>query len=114
MGGLQNLGKRYFVSRSFYRYIRPGAKMVKVSTDDPALFVVAFVHPTMNATTIVAINNAIQDKPLVLGGDGVPSSFSAYRTSASEDCVSLGTVSNGSIILKADSITTMVNGNVIE
>jgi O-glycosyl hydrolase len=114
MGGLQNLGKRYFVSKNFYRYIRPGAKMVKVSTADPDLFVVAFVHPTMNATTVVAINNGSKDKPLVLGGDGIPSTYDAYRTSASEDCVSVGSVANGGITLKGDSITTLVNGQVIE
>jgi len=114
MGGMQNLGKRYFISKSFYRYIRPGAKMVKVSTTDADLFVVAFVHPTMNATTLVVINNASQDKALVLGGDGIPSTYDAYRTSASESCVSVGSVSNGSITLKADSITTLVNGNVVE
>jgi hypothetical protein len=114
MGGMQNIGKRYYVSKNFYRYIRPGAKMVKVTTSDANLFVVAFTHPTMNAVTVVAINNATQDKSLVLGGAGVPSTFTAYRTSATENCVSVGSVANGSITLKADSITTLVNGNVVE
>jgi glucuronoarabinoxylan endo-1,4-beta-xylanase len=114
MGGTQNLGKRYFESKSFYRFIRPGAKMVKAKSDDPDLFVVAFVHPTMHATTVVAINNAAQDKPLVLGGDGLPTTFDAYRTSAAENCASLGSVATGSIVLRADSITTLVSGKVIE
>jgi glucuronoarabinoxylan endo-1,4-beta-xylanase len=114
MGGIENLSKRYFVSKSFYRFIRPGAQMVKVSTSDPDLFVVAFVHPTMNATTVVAINNASKDKPLVLGGSSIPSTYSAFRTSAAEDCVSVGSVTNGGITLKADSITTLVSGQYIE
>ena len=114
MGGIQNLSKRYFVSKSFYRFIRPGAVMVQASTADPDLFVVAFVHPTMNATTIVAINNANKDKALILGGSGIPSTYSAFRTSATEDCVSVGSVTNGGITLKADSITTLVNGQYIE
>lgn len=115
MGGLQYLSKRYFVSKSFYRYIRPGAKMVKVTSTDSDLFVVAFVHPTMNATTLVAINNNTkQDKALVLGGAGIPSTYSAFRTSATENGVALGNVSNGSITLKADSITTLVNGPYVE
>lgn len=114
MTGVQTLSKRYFVSKSFYRFIRPGAKMVKVSTTDSSLFVVAFRHPTMNATTIVAINSATQDKPLRLGGSGIPSSYAAFRTSATEDCVSVDTVNNGSITLKANSVNTLVNGQYLE
>jgi hypothetical protein len=113
-GGIQNLSKRYYVSKNFYRYIRPGATMVGVKTDDADLFVVAFVHPTMNATTIVAINNSSKDKPMVLGGDSLPSTYDTYRTSANEDCVAAGSVSNGGIVLKANSITTLVNGKFIE
>jgi len=69
----------------------------------------------MNATTIVAINNGSKDKSLVLGGAGVPATYDAFRTSASENCISVGSVSNGGIItLKADSITTLVNGSSTE
>jgi O-glycosyl hydrolase len=114
MGGTQNLGKRYYVSKQFYRFIRPGAKMVQVTSGDSNLFVVAFTHPTMASFTIVAINTGTQDKNLILGGASVPSTFDAYRTSTSENCVSVGSVSNGAIVLKADSITTLVNGNVYE
>jgi O-glycosyl hydrolase len=114
MGGTQYLGKRYYVSKNFYRFIRPGARMLKVTSNDASLFVVAFAHPTSGAFTVVAINTATSDKTLALGGSGVPSTFTAYRTSASENCVTVGTVTNGSITLKADSVTTLVNGSVIE
>lgn len=114
MGGTQYLGKRYYVSKQFYRFIRPGAKMVKVTSNDSNLFVVAFSHVALGATTLVAINTASEDKKLALGGAGAPSTYEAYRTSASEDCATLGTVTNGQITLKADSITTLVNGNVYE
>jgi O-glycosyl hydrolase len=114
MQGTQTLSKRYYVSKNFYRFIRPGARMLKVTSSDASLFVVAFTHPTMGAFTVVAINTATSDKPLALGGAGVPSTFTAYRTSASENCVTVGSVSNGSITLKADSVTTLVSGNVFE
>jgi glucuronoarabinoxylan endo-1,4-beta-xylanase len=114
MGGTQFLGKRYYVSKQFYRYIRPGARMLKVTSTDSSLFVVAFAHPTTGAFTVVAINTASTDKPLNLGGANVPSTFTAYRTSASENCVTVGSVTNGSITVKADSVTTLVNGNVVE
>jgi O-glycosyl hydrolase len=114
MNGTQELSKRYYVSKQFYRFIRPGARMVSVTTSDSSLFVVAFQHPTMNSFTLVVINTAAQDKPLVLGGANIPGTYSAYRTSASENCVSAGSVTNGSIALRADSITTLVSGNVYE
>ena len=114
MGGTQYLGKRYYVSKNYYRFIRPGAKMVQVTSSDSNLFAVAFTHSAMSSFTIVVINTATQDKNLVLGGTNVPSTFTAYRTSASEDCATIGSVTNGSIVLKADSITTLVNGNVYE
>jgi O-glycosyl hydrolase len=114
MRNTQYKGSRYYVSKNFYRFIRPGAKMVKVTSNDPNVFALAFVHPTMNSFVLVAINTASSNKSLVLGGNNVPTSFAAYRTSAAENCVSLGTVSAPSITLKADSITTLVNGNVYE
>jgi glucuronoarabinoxylan endo-1,4-beta-xylanase len=114
MGGTQTKRSRYYVSKNFYRYIRPGARMLRVTTTDPNLFVVAFAHPTMGAFTVVAINTSNTNKSLVLGGANVPTSFSAYRTSATENTVSLGTVSAPSITLRADSVTTLVNGNVFE
>jgi glucuronoarabinoxylan endo-1,4-beta-xylanase len=114
MEGTQLASKRYYVSKQFYRFIRPGAKMVSVTSTDSNLFVVAFQHPAMNSFSLVAINAATQDKPLVLGGTNVPATYGAYRTSATENAVSIGSVTNGSIMLKADSITTLVNGNVYE
>lgn len=114
MDGIENLSKRYYVSKNFYRFIRPGAVMVGIKNEDPDLFVVGFVHPTMNATTLVAINNSSKDKPLVLGGDGIPSTYDTYRTSATENCVAAGSVANGGIVLRANSITTLVSGKFIE
>lgn len=114
MQGTTVLSKRYYVSKQFYRYIRPGAKMVQATSSDSSLFVVAFTHSTMGAFTVVAINTSSQDKSLTLGGADIPATFDGYRTSATEDCVSIGSVTNGTITVKADSITTLVNGRVVE
>jgi hypothetical protein len=56
------------VSKQFYRFIRPGAKMVQTTTSDSAISVVGFVQATMGALTVVAINTDTRDKTLVLGG----------------------------------------------
>jgi O-glycosyl hydrolase len=113
MGGTQYLGKRYYVSKNFYRYIRPGAKAVKVTTTDSSIFLVAFTNPGSGAFTIVAINTSASDKTLTIGGANVPQSFTAYRTSSSENCIAAGSMANGAITLKADSVTTLVNGNTL-
>lgn len=114
MGGTTYLGKRYYVSKQFYRFIRPGAKMLQVTSSDSNLFAVAFTHEKLGATTLVVINTATSDKNMVLGGTNLPTTYDAFRTSSSEDCAALGAVTNGRITLKADSITTLVNGNVYE
>jgi hypothetical protein len=72
MQGTESLSKRYYVSKQFCRFIRPGATMVDVTTSDPNLFVVAFQHSTMGSPTLVLINAADQDKTLVLGGANLP------------------------------------------
>jgi O-glycosyl hydrolase len=110
MAGTRLRGKRYYVSKNFYRYIRPGARAVGVTTPDPTLFIVAFTNPGTGAFTMVAINSDTTDKTLTIHGANIPSTFEVHRTSASEDCVFAGNMSKDGIRLKADSVTTLVNG----
>src|SRR6185436_12707980 len=35
------VGKRYHASKHFYRFLRPGARLVRASSDDPKLLVLA-------------------------------------------------------------------------
>ena len=114
MGGTEYQGKRYYVSKNFYRFIRPGARRVSIDSDDEEVLLVAFEHEAMDAFTVVAINISDQTKPLVLSGANLPETFEAYRTSASEDCEDQGSVSADSVELPARSVTTLVNGNVYE
>jgi glucuronoarabinoxylan endo-1,4-beta-xylanase len=114
MAGPSNPGKNYYISKQYYRYIRPGAQMVDVKSSDPKVLAVAFDHAQMGALTIVAINTGTTATPLVLAGNNLPSSYKAIRTSASENAVDLGTVTAGSITLPPSSITTLVSGNYLE
>ena len=114
MSGTTKRGKKYYVSKQFYRYIRPGAQMVQVSSDDPEVLIAAFEHPTTNAFTVIAINAGTAGKTATLTGAGLPAEFQAYRTSTSENCANLGTVTPNSLTLPARSITTLVNGKVVE
>ena len=114
MAGPTNPGKNYYISKQYYRYIRPGAQMVDVKSSDPNVLVVAFDHAQMGAFTIVAINTGTAATPLTITGNNLPSSYNAIRTSKSENAVDLGTVSAGNITLPPSSITTLVNGNYLE
>jgi MYXO-CTERM domain-containing protein len=107
-------GKNYYVSKQFYRYIRPGAQMVDVRSTDAEVMVAAFDNPAMNAVTVVAINTGTATKTLTLSGANLPSTFHAFRTSANEDAKDLGSVNAGGLTLPASSITTFVSGNYLE
>ena len=114
MAGANNPGKNYYVSKQFFRYLRPGAQRVDLKSNDPEVMAVAFQHPGMNAFTIVMLNAGSASKTIALVGDGLPADFQAFRTSAKEDAVALGTVAAGAISLPASSITTFVNGSYRE
>jgi len=100
--------KKYYASKQFYRYIRPNAVMVDAGTDDSTVQPAAFTHSTNNTLTIVLINSATSSKTanLSVSGSIVPTSYTGYRTSSSENCVNIGTVTT-SVTLPASSITTL-------
>lgn len=104
-------GKRYYVSKQFYRYIRPEALMVESVSDDPNVFVVAFKHPVQRTATVVLINTdpvAARPAYIRLSGDILPKSYNIYRTSATENCISAGSVGlDGYVMLPSSSITTV-------
>jgi len=102
--------KRYFTSKHYYRYIRPGAKMVSVASSDPNVLVTAFKHPTQNTATIVLINTRSTSVTINLAITGYiqPDQFDIYRTSATENCVNVGTVApNGSFTMPASCVVTL-------
>jgi O-glycosyl hydrolase len=106
--------KRYFVSKNFYRYIRPGAVRVEASADQEPILPLAFKDGSKSV--IVLINTGTSDQIMKLTGPGFPHRLNGYRTSATQDCEALGRVTeaNGSlswptVILPAQSVTTLVS-----
>jgi O-Glycosyl hydrolase family 30. len=65
------VGKRYYASKHFYRYIRPGAVRVKSVSDSEELFVTAFENSKKTSHTIVIINTS-SDKSLTISGSDLP------------------------------------------
>jgi O-glycosyl hydrolase len=113
MSGVTKRGKKYYVSKNYYRYIRPGAQMVQASSDDSEVLVAAFDHGAANTLTIIAINGGQASKSATLTGANLPGQFQAYRTSATEDCAAVGPMAPAAIVLPARSITSLVFGDFL-
>jgi O-glycosyl hydrolase len=110
MNGLVK-GKKYYASKQFYRYIRPGAVRVGASSVNDNVFVSAYEHAGAGTHTIVVANTSTSAQTVTLGGAGLPASFTLYRSSSSENTVNAGEYATGSpLILPARSLTTLQAG----
>ena len=97
--------ERYYVAKHFYRYIRPGAVMIDAVSDDAEVMAVASVHDGDGTMTVVLVNPGTSAKDVALTGlDGL--TFAQYRSSQSEQCAAVGTVT-GTCQLPARSVTTL-------
>jgi O-glycosyl hydrolase len=115
MQGTTKKGKRYYASKHFYRFIRPGAQMVDVSfNENEGVFASAFENQAMGAFTLVLINTNTKEVKVNLTGTNVPDAFDFYQTTSKDDCVKKETVANNAVTLPPQSVVTLVNGNVFE
>ena len=104
-------GKKYAVSKHYYRYIRPDAQRVEATSSDPQIFVTAYEHLGNGTNTIVIINNDVVSKPINVNGANLPLTFTIFRSSNSEICLNVGNYTTGtSLILPAKSILTLQAG----
>ncbi|MGQ9844550.1 MAG: glycoside hydrolase family 30 beta sandwich domain-containing protein, partial [Spirochaetota bacterium] len=104
-------GKKYYVSKHFYRYIRPGAVRVKADCSDPEVYVTAYENTGMKTHTLVIINSDTVSKNINIGGNGLPTTFEVYRSTETENCVKLADYTTGDYItLPARSIVTLIAG----
>ena len=98
----------------FSRFVRPGSSRLEAPsrlTDD--LRLAAFKDAAGTELTLVAINRGSADATFAIELDsGTLGSVSSYRTSASEDLATLGSVPSGgsfaNVTAKAQSISTFV------
>ncbi len=106
------VGKRYYASKHFYRYIRPGAVRVKSVSDSEELFVTAFENSKKTSHTIVIINTS-SDKSLTISGSDLPVTFKMFRTNATdENCKFISEIKiNSAFVIPANTIITLLAGN---
>ena len=110
--GLDEKTVRYYASKHFYKFIRPGMQQIASSSFDRDILVVAFQHPENGRTTIVLINRGDTTKAFSLHADGLPTEYEMYRTSARERCRRVGSISiSEPLSLWSNSIVTLVHDN---
>ena len=110
----ESAGKKYAVSKQFYRYIRPGAVRIKAATDNTDIYVTAYEHAGKGTNTLLLINAGATSKLISLTGTDLPASFKMYRTNeGNENCVLIGEVNSGvgsTFELPAKTIVTLQAG----
>ncbi|MEO8764021.1 MAG: hypothetical protein ABI416_07030 [Ginsengibacter sp.] len=117
MKGTEEKGKKYYVSKHFYRFIRPGARMVKVTYEEAAgIFVSAFENTIMNSFTVVLINNSDKQVKINFAGADIPDTFDYYLSTeaAGDNCSRQIPVAKDKVTLPPFSVTTLLNGSAYE
>lgn len=109
-------GGKYYVSKQFYRYIRPGGERVKgdLSAQDDNLFVSAFKHEDRNIFTSVLINVGTRSIEATLEGEDLPDSYSYFITDRSDRDKPNDDVTDGPVDVPPKSVVTLVSGDVYE
>jgi len=105
--------KRFFVSKNFYKFIRPGAQRIAAdAATDSKVYPLAFTHSSRQSTTLVLINDNTEPRAVKLSGSGLPSDFIQYHSSINENWKDNGTVkSDGILLLQPQSVTTLYRKN---
>jgi len=105
--------KRYYVSKIFYKYIRPGAvRADAVAPDGSNVYPLAFQHSLENSTTITLINDASSGKPVKLSGANLPAQMNMHVTAVDENAKDNGVVNSTDVILlPANSVVTLYRKN---
>jgi hypothetical protein len=109
-------GKTFYASKQFYRFVRPGAKMVGVSASETGIVVTAFEHPGLNNFVVVICNDSPNAVTTSITGANVPATFTGFQNSAAgnDTCRAIGNVKASEVTVPARGILTLVSGSYIE
>lgn len=100
---------KYNVSKQYYKFIRPGAVRVDVSSTDPDVPCLAFKNYGEKSAAMVLINKSASPKVVRINGSGLPLYLDSYTTSENRNCEKGATMTLGSVILlPASSVTTLI------
>lgn len=98
---------RYYISKQYYKFIRPGA--VRVDAVSAGIPAIAFNDEKAKTVSVVLLNNTTVPQTVEIKGKGLPTEWETYTTSNARNCEKGKNVgANGLIILPPRSLTTLV------
>jgi glucuronoarabinoxylan endo-1,4-beta-xylanase len=101
-------GTKFYAFKQFANFIKPG--WIRVTTSNPSVTIKpsAFMSPDGQSMSIVVINTgSTTDSISIASSAFAVSSGKIYRTSDTENCISIGDYTGGNIKLPVKSITTI-------
>ncbi len=100
--------KRYYVSKQFYKYIRPGAMRVEANSSASDVLTLAFSNN--GVSTVVLINLSNTDKAMKITGGATK--YRVIKTGATDDAKEAEAVEkDGLFSVPAKGVTTLYSGN---
>jgi hypothetical protein len=109
-GSGYSVNKYYYYFKQFSKYISSGYKRIAAASGSSDIKLSAYLNPANTQMTVILINKGASAQTMVMnfGGISVTSSV-IYRTSSSENFVSVGSLGSGNTIsLPAQSVSTAV------
>jgi O-glycosyl hydrolase len=101
---------RYYVSKQYYKFIRPGA--VRVDAVSAGIPAIAFMDDNAKTVSVILLNNTTLPQTIEIKGKGLPTEWEAYTTSNARNCEKGKNVGqDGLIVLPPRSLTTLVGNN---
>ncbi|MBN1998745.1 PKD domain-containing protein [candidate division KSB1 bacterium] len=99
----------YYVSKHFYRYIRPGAEQFESASDDEKILVLTFNNENDVSNTFIYINRDRKPRSILLDGiSEAGAEYTIYRSTRDLNCQQAGTtVATNAVLLPGESITTL-------
>jgi glucuronoarabinoxylan endo-1,4-beta-xylanase len=110
------VGTKYYMFKQYANFIKPGYRRIETVGAGSSVKISAFLSPDTKKMSIVAINTSTTKADSVTLN---PSGFeiatgNIFRTSETENCVSLGSYTGGKIVLPAKSVTTIELNSVAQ
>ena len=101
--------KKYYTSKHFYRYIRPGAIRIDASESNDSLLISAYKHPKEGTLTVIMINPSDNNIGVRLEpGNSLPRKFNVHRSSEKELFVEERKYRTGDVLqIPANSIVSL-------
>jgi len=104
------LGPLFYVSKTIFRQVRPGAIKVGCTSSNQNVWALAYHHKDQQTVTVLLLNMTNSPQSVSVSGSGLPSNFDIYQTSPDQNCLRTGTVApGGTVQLPVKSLTALYN-----